>query len=205
VGTKTSKEKWDREYTAGKWRFLGKPEEQTRLQIVAGMVHDYATVGPIGAVMDLGAGEGRLCNWLDQDKIGEYIAVDISDVALSNIEPGKIPVTRICSSLGDFVPSAILVKQPVVIVASEVLGYDDDSVEQLRRIAAYFETAPTIIVSVVGPHADKPNWTAASKKIWSDIEAQNWDTAREETVRDEQTGIMWDIKCYAFVPRRAGT
>lgn len=186
------RDKWNSEFAAGKWSFLRRSDEQVRLKRVAHLIHDHLDEGAVPLV-DLGSGEGHLCNWLDEAKISQYVAVDISDVALANIVDNKIPVKRICESLATYSPDAELKSVPVAFVANEVLYYEAGSVEQLKRIVEGQNEDCLVVISAVGPHPDKPNWTASSIKLWKEIDALGWRKLEAEVVRDEESGVIWDI------------
>ena len=189
------RDKWNSEFEAGKWNFLRRDDEQVRLKRVARLIGDHLE-GEAVRLVDLGSGEGHLCNWLDESKISQYVAVDISDVALENIIETKIPVTRICDSLATFSPDAVMKSEPLVIVANEVLYYEADSVEQLKRIAEGQNGECFVVISVLGPHPDKPNWTASSIRIWKEIDALGWHKLEAEVVRDDKRGVVWDIAVF---------
>lgn len=194
------RDKWNSEFAAGKWSFLRRDDEQVRLKRVARLIHAHLKGGAVPLV-DLGSGEGHLCNWLDESKISRYVAVDISDVALENIVEDKIAVTRICESLATYSPDAELKSAPLVIVANEVLYYEADSVDQLKRIAEGQREECLMVISAVGPHPDKPNWTAASIKLWKEIDGLGWHKLEAEIVRDEESGVIWDIVVFKVIPK----
>lgn len=194
------RDKWNSEFAAGKWSFLRRDDEQTRLKRVAQLIHDHLE-GEAVPLVDLGSGEGHLCNWLDEAKISQYVAVDISDVALENIVEDKIPVMRICESLATYSADTALKSVPLVIVANEVLYYEPDSVEQLQRIVEGQSEECLVVISAVGPHPDKPNWTASSTKLWKEIEGLGWRRLEADVVRDEESGVIWDIVVFKVVPQ----
>ena len=189
---------WDQQYAAGKWRFLHNPNEQRRLQAMAGLIADLADGRDPITLVDLGCGEGQLYPYLEPDTVARYVGVDISSVALEGLVDGAIPVTRICSSLEDFVWDEA--SAAVVFVASEVLTYNDNSVQQLDRIVGAARNAAACIVSVVGPHAEKPNWTAASKKFWAEMAQLPWPKPTRLQIQDPDSAIVWDIARYEFAP-----
>ncbi|MFK5981142.1 MAG: class I SAM-dependent methyltransferase [Rhizobiaceae bacterium] len=193
------RDKWNSEFVAGKWDFLRGNNEQVRLKRVAHLIHGNLA-GEALPLIDLGSGEGHLCNWLDEGSINQYVAVDISNVALENIAEDKIPVTRICESLATYSPDAELKSVPLVIVANEVLYYEADSVEQLQRIVDGQNAECLVVISAVGPRPDKPNWTASSIKLWTKIDALGWRKLEAEVVRDEDSGVIWDIAVFKVTP-----
>ncbi|PCI05486.1 MAG: hypothetical protein COB78_02485 [Hyphomicrobiales bacterium] len=192
-------DKWNSEFAAGKLNFLRRDNEQVRLKLVARLIHGHLE-GEAVPLIDLGSGEGHLCKWLDEAKISQYVAVDISDVALGNIVEAKIPVTRICQSLATYFPDDEMKSSPLVIVANEVLYYGADSVDQLKRIAEGQSENCLVVISAVGPHPDKPNWTAASIKLWKEIDALGWCKLEVEIARDEESGVIWDIVIFKVTP-----
>lgn len=190
------KDDWDRQYSAGKWQFLRNPKEQKRLQLIADKVTDLAERYGSVTLVDLGCGEGQLYAWLKPEHVLHYVGVDISEVALEGIVEQEILVTGVCTSLEDFVLTGEA--ERVVFVASEVLTYNENSVEQLDRIVKGTPQTLASIVSVVGPHDKKPNWTAASKKFWSQMGNLSWPDPEWFKIEDQESGIVWDIASYQF-------
>lgn len=197
----TLRDKWNKEFSSGKWDFLRRNSEQKRLQLVAQMIERQLNETDGGCVVDLGSGEGHLCNWLDGKRVRQYVAVDISDVALNNIVEANIPVTRICESLAKYSLDENLQAAPLVIVANEVLYYEPDSVDQLKRIAEGQKHGCVVLVSVVGPHPDKPNWTASSIRLWKEIDQLGWHKLEAQVVKDEESGVVWDIVAFEIAPK----
>lgn len=187
--------RWDREFGAGKYAYLHKPAETARLAEIAAMVaRSIAENGPC-EVVDIGCGEGLLLERLAGLAISRYVGVDISAVALSRLPASAIPVTRVRRALArwDGGPAP---EGRRVIVASEVLYYDAQGVAQLQRVAAAGGVAE-IIVSCVGGRADKPNWTAASQRLWAQLAATGWRLVERRYLADRASGTGWDLARYA--------
>ncbi len=55
-----------------------------------------------------------------------------------------------------------------------------------------------VIVSCVAGKPGKPNWTAASQRLWRDLRATGWKRLEMATVSDERAGLAWDIARYAL-------
>jgi len=180
------RQRWNQEYAAGRWDFLSSPVEHTRLSLVAGMLR----CAPEDDVLDLGSGPGHLLDWLPVERAGRYVAVDIADEALARVARREPHARTVRASLSQFEPQA---QRVGAIVASEVLTYDDDSVAQLARIVAAYQHVGQVIVSVLGPHPDKPNWTRGSERVWRALSDLSWTRVQSATLRNDRTGVTWEL------------
>lgn len=189
--------RWDADFKAGKLDFLHRPAELKRFTAIAAMIARAARQhGPV-EIADLGCGEGLLLAQLDAATVKRYIAVDISGVALKSIRQGAVPVAPVRASVAtwDGRPEPVA---PRIIVASEVLYYDAQSVTHLRKLAAGVPRTVEVIVSCVAGKPGKPNWTAASQRLWRDLRSTGWKRLEMATVSDERAGLAWDIARYAL-------
>lgn len=189
-----SGERWDREFSAGKYDFLRKPAEKARLQAIAAMIDRSTAGGERCEVVDIGCGEGLLLDYLKAGAVARYVGVDISAVALSRLPDTGLAAVAVHSSLAawDGKPRAAARR---ILVASEVLYYGEKGVAELARIAG--GGASEAIISCVAGRGDKPNWTAASERLWRDIAATGWPVIERRHLSDKASGIGWDIARYA--------
>lgn len=187
---------WDADFKAGKLAFLHRPAELKRFGEIAAMIERAARIHGAVEVVDIGAGEGLLLRHLSPLSVKRYLALDISGVALKAIRDGRVSVARVRSSLAawDGRPEPVA---PRIIIASEVLYYDPHGVTQLRKLAARSPRTVELIVSCVAGRNDKPNWTAASQRLWSELRTSNFRRIEAQCVRDERAGLAWDIARYA--------
>jgi SAM-dependent methyltransferase len=189
--------RWDADFKAGKLDFLRRPAELKRFTEIAAMIGRAARLhGPV-EVADIGSGEGLLLAQLNPASVKRYIAIDISGVALKSIRAGRVPVAPVRASLAtwDGRPAPVA---PRIIVASEVLYYDPQSVTHVRKLAASAPRTVEVIVSCVAGKPGKPNWTAASQRLWSELRATGWKRLEMASVADERAGLAWDIARYAL-------
>lgn len=180
------RQRWNQEYAAGRWDFLSSPLERTRLSLVAGMLR----CAPEDDVLDLGSGPGHLLDCLPAWRAARYVAVDIADEALARVARREPQARTVRASLSEFEPHGHRVG---AIIASEVLTYEDDSVAQLARIVAAYQHVGQVIVSVLGPHPDKPNWTRGSQRVWRALESLGWPRVQSATLRNDRTGVTWEL------------
>jgi SAM-dependent methyltransferase len=186
--------RWDQAFSAGKYAFLHKPSEKARLKEIAEMIGRSIAEKGRCEIVDIGCGEGLLLDYLAGLDVARYVGVDVSAVALSRLPDSVFPVAAINASLaqwhGDPPPRARR-----ILVASEVLYYDEHGIADLAHFAA--DGVSEIIISCVGGRHDKPNWTAASRKLWREIASAGWTLIETRRLSDEATGIDWDIARYA--------
>ncbi len=188
---------WDADFKAGKLAFLHRPAELKRFPQIGAMIDRGSRVHGAVEIADIGSGEGLLLPWLPPKAVKRYLAIDISGVALKAIRDGKVPVARVRSSLAawDGTPDPVA---PRILVASEVLYYDPQGVLHLRKLAARSPRTVEVIVSCVAGRNDKPNWTAASQRLWTELRATGWRRIEMQSIRDDQAGLAWDISRYAI-------
>lgn len=193
VGELRSAARWDREFGAGKYAYLHKPSERARLTEIAAMIDRSIREGGACEIVDIGCGEGLLLGQLAGLDIVRYVGLDISAVALSRLPVSTVPVVRVHAPLSqwDGAPAPAARR---ILVASEVLYYEPTGVHDLARVA--HATAAEVIVSCVGGHPDKPNWTSASAKLWREMAQTGWPVIEQRQLGDGQSGIVWDIARY---------
>ncbi|MEC9344332.1 MAG: class I SAM-dependent methyltransferase [Pseudomonadota bacterium] len=190
---------WDAEFSAGKYEFLKKPAEQMRLDTIAAMIAgSVAEHGPC-EVVDVGCGEGLLLPRLSPPGVTRYVGLDISAVALERLPEADVPVVRVRASLAGWDGTPLPAGRRI-LVASEVLYYDQAAVGDLARAAERVSGAGNrtdeAIISCVAAHPDKPNWAAASDRLWAELAATGWPETGRERLVDPATGIAWDIARY---------
>ena len=79
-GTSATKQKlWDGEFTNGRWDVL----DRTTDDCVYSRIERAANGG---SILDLGCGSGSTANELDESSFGEYVGVDISEVAIAKAQ-----------------------------------------------------------------------------------------------------------------------
>jgi hypothetical protein len=187
---------WDAEFKAGKLAFLHRPAELKRFAEIGAMVDRASRIhGPV-EIADIGSGEGLILNHLPRGAVKRYLAVDISGVALKAIRDGQAPVARVRASLADWDgrPEPV---SPRILIASEVLYYDNNGVAQLRRLAVRVPRTVEVIVSCVSGRPDKPNWTTASERLWRELRATGWRRIEMTKVSDARSSLQWDIARFA--------
>ncbi len=184
---------WDAGYRHGRFAFLRRPEELARLDEIAALIAALiARHGPC-EIVDIGCGEGLLVPRLKSLSVTRYIGLDVSGVALSRVPSATFPVTRVCQPLAqwDGSPGG---NSPRILVASEVLYYGADGVAQLQRLAQAIPATVAVIVSCVAGRRDKPNWDAASRRLWSEMTAPGWPVSARRVVQEGE--LAWDIAAY---------
>ncbi len=177
---------WNQEYVDGRWNFLDNPDEQVRLACVAGFIAAHAP----GEVIDLGSGKGRLLNYARPGSISRYVAVDVARSALDEVPPAPFPIETHCLSIEEFTPEKRAVG---TLVASEVLYFLDNPAEHVARIADACETLEAVVVSLLAPNPEKPNWCRAAERVWSGFNELGWARHQSVRVENDSKGTGWDV------------
>ncbi len=185
-------ESWDERFRSGKLSYLHQPDELVRLREIAAMCGQFASAEQKVEIADIGSGEGLLARYLDPQKIARYVAIDVSGEALARISDLHPDVVTVRAGLGEW-DGKPEPRYPRVLVASEVLYYVPDGVEQLK-VLAHQEGAAGIIVSCVSGRPDKPNWTASSRRLWTELATTGWQMQARRRVATPRNA--WDITAY---------
>ena len=185
-------ENWDDLFLHGQCDFLHKPDELLQLAVIAQIVGRIAARTGAVEVVDIGCGEGLLLEVLQPADVRRYVGIDVSPVALARIPPSAIDTLRICSPIsrwdGKPAPAA-----PRVLVASEILYYEEEGVEKLRSLSTD-GGAIAIIISCVAGRPDKPNWERAANRLWALVDGTGLKVVESCSVSDPVCGTRWDIK-----------
>ena len=135
------KDRWDAQYAAGGWGFLGGIGEVAHYAVIVGY-GDYLRPG--GAVLDVGCGTGVLHErWLP---VGyrRYVGVDISEVAVRTLADQQHPQAS-------FVAADAEVFEPEetfdVVVFNESITYFEDPARGFERYRAMLNPDGIVIVS----------------------------------------------------------
>lgn len=184
---------WDAGYRHGRLAFLHRPEEQARLDEIAGIIGSLAARHGPCEVVDIGCGEGLLIGRLAGSAVVSYVGVDLSQVALGRLPQAPFPVRPVCAALGKW-DGAPVGQAPRILVASEVLYYDPESVAHLERLVKAAPATVAAIVSCVAGKPDKPNWQEASARLWAALAKTGWPVC--ERRRPAKGDLAWDIVAY---------
>jgi len=130
---------WEHQYETGHWDFLHTLGELGRFSVLVGYLHELK---PIGAVLDIGCGEGLLFKRLQTTSCSQYLGLDISAAAIEKARAmGTGPF--ICTDAEHFVPTDTY----DVIIFNESLYYFLDPVATVVRYTSALRPDGIMIVS----------------------------------------------------------
>ncbi len=130
---------WEHQYQTGHWDFLHTLGELGRFSVLVGYLHELK---PIGAVLDIGCGEGLLFKRLQTTSCPQYLGLDISAAAIEKARAmGTGPF--ICTDAEHFVPTDTY----DVIIFNESLYYFLDPVATVVRYTSALRPDGIMIVS----------------------------------------------------------
>lgn len=78
------KERWEAEYRSGKWELMRRFDELARYSVLAGYLHQLQAGG---SVLDVGSGEGILCDHLRPLGYSRYHGLDLAEAAVAQAAP----------------------------------------------------------------------------------------------------------------------
>ena len=191
---------WDAEYSAGRWDYLGDPEEEPRYAILATLIaHD----GERRSILDLGCGTGILHRHVAAGAIERYTGVDVSAEAVAR-------AAEEATEGAEFLAADIRTWQPDgdydVIVFNEVLYYLREPRDVLRRYAGHLTHGGTLLVSMYVPSPVRaPHWRRRAGRIWRIVgrDFEVLSKIRLEVPAARRSWRIWRVRPRGVRPSRA--
>lgn len=151
------RERWDHQYTSGRWEKLKAPAERVRFAACADLLRRHARGGD---VLEIGSGEALLQQHLQPEEYASWLGVDLSEVAIARAQTfASERVRYVAADMTTFVPPGIF----HAIVFPESIYYVPDRVGLLRRYAQYLQPGGVFVISICQ--------TKRSAAIWAEIHA----------------------------------
>jgi len=169
---------WEKRYIEGRWDLIRDIDELGHYSIVVGYTH---FLKPGGNILDVGCGEGILCERLCKSHYANYLGIDLSTVAIErasskNDEKNRFLVARVEEFRTD--------EKFDVIVFNECLYYMDDPVKTLQDYQSFLTSNGLFIVSMSNTLESVKIWRQISKS-YSVIDAVSLSNAKR---------VCWTIK-----------
>jgi 2-polyprenyl-6-hydroxyphenyl methylase/3-demethylubiquinone-9 3-methyltransferase len=137
-----SKERWEEEYAGGKWELMRAFDELARYSVIAGYLHH---LHPRGSVLDVGSGEGLLCDHLRPWGYSRFHGVDLSEAAIAQAAPrGDERTTFSAADAERYLPEGRF----DAIVFNECVYYFQDPIGTVQRYRAHLEPGGSLIISM---------------------------------------------------------
>ena len=161
---KVSKNKWEKEFSAGQWDYLDSTPAERARSAVIGMLCQYYF--PKGKILDVGCGLGTTVDFLNIDQRQKYLGLDISEEAIK--KAGKKKTDFLVSDFNNFKSS----KKFDVIIFNEVLYYMDENsaFEQALNILTRNGIILISLYQMKNKRYDQKIWKA-SRKFFKTTEA----------------------------------
>jgi len=159
-----SKNKWEKEFSAGQWDYLDStPAERARSAIIGMLCQHYYIKGKI---LDVGCGLGTTVDFLNTDQRRKYLGLDISEEAVKKAR--KKNTAFLASDFDNFKST----KKFDVIIFNEVLYYMDENsaFEQALNILTEHGIILVSLYQMKNKRYDQKIWKA-SRKFFQTIEA----------------------------------
>ena len=149
------RERWNHQYTVGRWEYLKGPAEHARLAACAEALRHHAHAGRI---LEIGCGEALLQRHLEPHEYATWLGVDISEIAIGKAQAfANARVQYVVGEMGSLQQYG-----PYdAIVFPESIYYSTDPAELLRRCATALAAGGVLIISIFE--------TKRSAKIWQEI------------------------------------
>lgn len=151
------RERWNHQYTEGRWEKLKAPAEQARFDLCAALLRRHA---PGGSVLELGCGEGILESRLAPGDYARWLGVDLSEVAIARAQPrANDRVRYVAADMRSFDPGGTF----DAIVFSESIYCVPQPGLVLERYDTFLNPGGMLIVSIFT--------TKRSDAVWEELHA----------------------------------
>lgn len=139
------KQRWNRQYKSGRWEKLKSETETVRYKKIVYYIKEFGQKKP--SILDLGCGEGILCERMGKSDYSYFLGMDFSSVSINNAKSLNLHNAEfICVDIHSFQP-----KQKFdVIVFNEVFYYIHETEKQnvLNRMLECLNVNGIIITSI---------------------------------------------------------
>ena len=185
-GTSATKQKlWDGEFANGRWDVLDTTTDDCVYSRIEKVAHG-------GSILDLGCGSGSTANELDEESYGEYVGVDISEVAIAKAQKRTEANGRVhkCRFLQGDVTGFEPTKKFDVILFRDSIYYIKRPLvlATLMRYSQWLREGGVFIVRI---------WDGRGKlKEFADIIKRNFDIV-EEYKHQESGAVVLVFRCHS--------
>jgi 2-polyprenyl-3-methyl-5-hydroxy-6-metoxy-1,4-benzoquinol methylase len=171
------------QYSNGYYDYLKDIGELAHYSITVGYCH---YLKPVGAILDVGCGEGILQERLNYDKYSRYVGIDISEEAISRASHKRDAKTAfIAADVHTFSPG----EQFDIIIFNECLYYFDDPVAVVRKYELFLKEHGLFIASICDHES--------TRHIWKMLEAVY--SLKDEVRVSHRLNLSWTIKVFTPV------
>ena len=171
---------FDEEYRSGSWDHFTSFAELPRTLVLAGAIHHFYPDQP--AILDIGAGNGRLAVALQPYHPGRYLGVDLSPEAVTRARALALPGMEFTA--GNFETWRPAEKFDA-IVFNESIGYAVDPAATFTAFAAHLKPAGKFFVSLYQSGNAAAQWRRIERAC----------VTREATTVTDRTGTKtWDVR-----------
>lgn len=174
--------RWNKQYKSGKWDGLKSDIETIRYQTIIDYISQFGITNP--SILDLGCGEGILCERLKNSDYSRFLGMDFSSVSTEKASKKSFKNAEfICTDIHQFLPT----QKYDVIVFNEVFYYIHAAEKEkvLQTIMESLQPDGIIICSMFRNH--KSDWIFFDSALT---------TLAFETVKSAEENKFWQIGVY---------
>lgn len=132
---------WEAQYLSGKWKLMAQMDELARYSIIIGYM---ARLRPVGAILDVGCGEGILFERFRPYRYSRYLGIDISGTALTKLFERQDEKTSFVKADAEtYTPT----EQFDIIVFNEALYYFHNPLKAVERYSRALKKDGILLVS----------------------------------------------------------
>lgn len=135
-----ARDAWEEQYRRGGWEFLQRLDESPRYSLIAGYL---ALLSPGGSVLDVGCGEGLLCDRIRPHGYSRYTGIDLSSEAVARAASRRDERTTFdAADAREYRPP----ERFDAVVFNECLYYFDDPVAVFERYRRSVATPEGVLI-----------------------------------------------------------
>lgn len=169
--------RWNRQYAAGGWTWLGRLGELARYHVLSGYALELK---PGGVLLDVGCGEGLFRDRLHPGAFSRYVGIDFEEPVRQAAARADERTFFVAADMNFFQPDIAF----DTIVFNETLYTFRDVEGGLRRYEAFLAPRGVFLVSMVV--------TEKSRQIWATLDALY--TVIDEVTVTNGKGTSWICK-----------
>ena len=161
IGRPKTKDKWNEEYSKGKWDYLLSHRIDEKNKLITDMIFANSK-NP--SILDVGCGNGALIQLINEKDFNYYLGVDKSETALIQFNK-KLEKVKNIELIASEIDEVNFKHKFDCVIFNEVLYYLNRPINTLRKILNHVNKDSIIIISMTVNENNEKIWDKLSKKI----------------------------------------
>jgi 2-polyprenyl-3-methyl-5-hydroxy-6-metoxy-1,4-benzoquinol methylase len=181
LGRPQSADTWNKEFSSGKWDFLGDLSEVGRYALIS---HYVTKLKPEASILDMGCGSGGLRSYFATDAVAHYVGIDVSEEAISQAKQKGFSSAQFFANDFDSLQTTDTFD---VLVFNESIYYADNPLRSFKRFWEGLSPGGIIVISIF-------RFGVRSRAIWRKLESFQRPQYASRLTNEKR--LQWDIKVF---------